>query len=39
MFSFKAFIASHGYHVCKEISWSNTKLTDEVKVESIRLII
>ena len=33
MFSFKAIIASRGYHVYKETSWSNTKLTDEVKVE------
>ena len=33
MFSFKAIIASRGYHVYKETSWSNAKLNDEVKVE------
>ena len=33
MFSFKAIIASLGYHVYKERSWSNAKLNDEVKVE------
>ena len=33
MFSFKAIIASRGYHVYKETSWSNAKLYDEVKVE------
>ena len=32
-FSFKAIIASRGYHVYKETSWSNAKLNDEVKVE------
>ena len=33
MYSFKAKIASCGYHVFKETSWSNTKEGDEVKVE------
>ena len=33
MYSFKAKIASRGYHVFKEISWSNAKEGDEVKVE------
>ena len=33
MLSFKAIIASRGYHVYKETSWSNAKLDGEVKVE------
>ena len=33
MYSFKAKIASRGYHVFKETSWSNAKEGDEVKVE------
>ena len=33
MYSFKAKIASRGYHVFKESSWSNAKEGDEVKVE------
>ena len=33
MYSFKANIASRGYHVFKETSWSNAKGGDEVKVE------
>ena len=33
MSSFKAKIASRGYHVFKETSWSNAKEGDEVKVE------
>ena len=33
MYSFKAKIASCGYHVFKETSWSNAKEGDEVKVE------
>ena len=33
IFSFKAIIASRGYHVYKETSWSNAKLNIEVKVE------
>ena len=33
MLSFKAIIASRGYHVYKETSWSNAKLNDEFKVE------
>ena len=32
-YSFKAKIASRGYHVFKENSWSNAKEGDEVKVE------
>ena len=33
MFSIKAIIASRGYYVYKETSWSNAKLNDGVKVE------
>ena len=33
MYSFKAKIASRGYHVFKETSWNNAKEGDEVKVE------
>ena len=33
MYAFKAKIASRGYHVFKETSWSNAKEGDEVKVE------
>ena len=33
MFYFKAIIASRGYHVYKETSWSNAKINEEVKVE------
>ena len=33
MYSFKAIIASRGYHVYKETSWSKAKLNEEVKVE------
>ena len=33
MFSFKAIIASSGYHVDKEMSWSNAKINCKVKVE------
>ena len=33
MFSFKAIVASRGYHVYKETSWSDGKLDGEVKVE------
>ena len=33
MYSFKAKIASRGYHVFKETAWSNAKEGDEVKVE------
>ena len=33
IYSFKAKIASRGYHVFKETSWSNAKEGDEVKVE------
>ena len=33
MFSLKPIIASRGYHVYKETSWSNAKLNIEVKVE------
>ena len=33
MFSYKAIIASRGYKVYKETSWSNAKLNDEVKLE------
>ena len=33
MLSFKAIIASRGYHVYKETSCSNAKLDGEVKVE------
>ena len=32
-FSFKVIIASRGYHVYRETSWSNAKLHDEVKME------
>ena len=32
-FYFKAIIASRGYHVYKETSWSNAKINEEVKVE------
>ena len=31
--SFDTIIASRGYHVYKETSWSNAKVGDEVKVE------
>ena len=34
MFYLKAIIASHGYHIYKETSWSNGKIDEEVKVES-----
>ena len=33
MFYFEAIIASRGYHVYKETSWSNEKISEEVKVE------
>ena len=33
MFSFKATIASRGYHVYKETLWTNAKLNDDFKVE------
>ena len=33
MYSFKAKIASRGYHGFKETSWRNAKEGDEVKVE------
>ena len=33
MYNFKAIIASRGYHVYKETSWSNAKINEEVKVE------
>ena len=33
MFSFNAAIASRGYHVYKDTTWSNAKVGDEVKVE------
>ena len=33
MFSLKPIVASRGYHVYKEASWSNAKLNIEVKVE------
>ena len=33
MLSFKAIIASSGYHVYKEMSWSNAKINRKVKVE------
>ena len=33
MFYFKAIIASRGYHVYEETSWSNSKINEEVKVE------
>ena len=33
MLSSKVIIASRGYHVYKETSWSNAKLDGEVKVE------
>ena len=33
MLSFKVNLASPGYHVYKDASWSNAKLNDEVKVE------
>ena len=33
MFYFKAIIASRGYHVHKETSWSNAKINEEVKEE------
>ena len=33
IFYFKAIIASRGYHVYKETSWSNAKINEEVKVE------
>ena len=33
IFSFKAIIASRGYHVYKETSWSNAKVNDKVKGE------
>ena len=32
-YSFDTIIASRGYHVYKETSWSNAKVGDEVKVE------
>ena len=32
-YSFHTIIASRGYHVYKETSWSNAKIGDEVKVE------
>jgi len=32
-YSFESIIASRGYHVYKETSWSNAKVGDEVKVE------
>ena len=32
-FSFKVIIASRGYHIYRETSWSNAKLNDEVKAE------
>ena len=31
--SFDTIIASRGYHVYKETSWSNAKVGDEIKVE------
>ena len=34
MYSFKAKIASRGYHVFKETSWSNAKEGDELKLSS-----
>ena len=33
IYNFKAIIASRGYHVYKETSWSNAKTNEEVKVE------
>ena len=33
MFYFKAIIASRGYHVYEETSWSNAKINEDVKVE------
>ena len=33
MYSFKVKIASRGYHVFRETSWSNAKEGDEIKVE------
>ena len=33
MFSFKAIIASRGYHFYKETSCSNEKFNDEAKVD------
>ena len=33
LFCFKAVIASRGYHVYKETTWSDAKVGDEVKVE------
>ena len=33
MLYFKAIIASRGYHVYKETSWSNAKINEEAKVE------
>ena len=32
-YSFDTIIASRGYHVYKETSWSNAKVGDDVKVE------
>ena len=33
IFCFQAIIASSGYHVYKETSWTNAKINEEVKVE------
>ena len=33
VYCFEAIIASRGFHVYKETTWSNTKVGDEVKVE------
>ena len=32
-YNFQATIASHGYHVYKETTWSNTKVNEKVKIE------
>ena len=32
-FDFKAIIASRGYHVYKETSWSEAKVNNQVKTE------
>ena len=33
VYCFEAIIASRGFHVYKETTWSNAKVGDEVKVE------
>ena len=34
LFDFQATIASRGYHVCKETTWSNAKVSEKVETET-----